>query len=69
MYCFYIQVKYAAGVANTHAGVNSHTWTAKVWSSICGCAPGTISYVTGVPVEELPIKKAPQLAAAPTTVP
>lgn len=69
MYSLRIQVKHVAGVANTHAEANSHTWTAKTWSSICTFAPGHVSYFTGVPVEELPLKKEPQVAAAATAAP
>jgi len=47
-------------IANDHSNTNSHTWTAKLWVSICSCAPGPISHFTGVPVEELP-KKAPAI--------
>ena len=56
-------MKYSAGVLNGHTGTNSHTWTATLWSSICTCAPGPISFITGVPVEELPIKKKPDAIA------
>jgi len=52
-------VERSTRIANNHATANSQTWTAKLWVSICSCAPGPVSFFTGVPVEELPKKDPP----------
>jgi len=51
-------------IVNNHTTTNSHTWTAKLWASICTCAPGPISFLTGVPVEELPTNSPPAPASS-----
>jgi len=55
----------ATRIANNHTTTNSHTWTAKLWAGLCKCAPGPISSVTGVPVEELPSSTAAPSTTAP----
>lgn len=47
------QLRRMTNIATEHSTVNSHTWTAKFWSGLVRCAPGPISYITGIPTEEL----------------
>lgn len=47
------QLRRMTNIATQHSTVNSHTWTAQFWMFLVKCAPGPISFVTGIPADEL----------------